>query len=36
MRHLIPIAAVLLAGPAVAQQATGRQAGDFRLLDATG
>jgi hypothetical protein len=37
MRVLLPvIAAALLAGPAVAQQATGKPAGDFQLTDMNG
>jgi hypothetical protein len=37
MRIVVPvIAAALLAAPAVAQQATGAAAGNFRLTDATG
>ena len=37
MRMVVPvIAAALLAAPSMAQQATGKPAGDFRLTDATG
>ncbi|HEX8387519.1 MAG TPA: thioredoxin family protein, partial [Sphingomonas sp.] len=37
MRIVVPvIAAALLAAPAVAQQATGKAAGNFRLTDAAG